>query len=252
MRNQLPFILLSAIFLFGGFSEASAAKPLGPVVTREQSVGGFDALDVSSIVKVVLTQGDVCAVSIKTHENIHDYIEIHVRNGTLHIGVKSLSSFRGEVEITAYVTAPTLKAITISGAGSLTTEAFHAGTPLKIDISGAAKCSGSYLSPAGITLDMSGAASFSGRVDCDGLKMNCSGAAKAKIEGNCRACQVGGSGAVNFRCLPLVYETLRVELSGASNAEFTAIGNPRVSASGVSKVSFKDPSGKTILVKGDS
>ena len=90
----------------------------GAVVERDVPVAPFTELTIDGRVRVVYTQGEEAKVTIKGNEKDLDQYEVRSRDGELYIHTKSkLAKInRSTPRLTAYVTAPQVNEIDVSGA----------------------------------------------------------------------------------------------------------------------------------------
>ena len=145
MKTRFITAILLLAALVGSSLNAQAAWPgkrckgSGKLITREIAVAPFTALEVSNGANVTLTTGSGPAV-VETDDNMMEYVEVKVEDGTLTIG------FEGEctslTNVTLRVTVPTdgrLNRLRASGASKIVAEPVLQSKNLKLRLSGASK-----------------------------------------------------------------------------------------------------------------
>ena len=222
MRKSSYLFLFALVLMAASFSACeltalAGVSGTGPVVPKEYNLSGFDAVDVSHAFTVVIEQGDSYQVTVKTHENLFQYLEVKVEGGTLEVGFKgmhSLNNTDGEV----YIRMPRLRAVGLSGAcdgelrGDWKAESF--------------------------SVDLSGASDLKGQMDAGEVKLECSGASSLDLAGSAKRISIDGSGASKFLLEGFTTGDLHIELSGASHAEVIVNGRLDADLSGASSLRY--------------
>lgn len=182
------------------------SKEHGAVVERNVQVAPFTELTIDGRVRVVYTQGEETKVTIRGNEKDLERYEVRSRDGELYIHTKSsLAKINSSSpRLTAYVTAPMVNEIDVSGACLLEMpQKVEQNSALEIDGSGAVKVNIANMEVHALTLDISGA----GDVKLKQVK------AKDHVDiGVSGAGEVAGSVAANV---------VNVGLSGAGDVSLT-------------------------------
>jgi hypothetical protein len=187
-------------------------------VPKEYNLSGFEVVEVSHAFAVVIEQGDRFQVTVKTHENLVQYLDVKVEGDTLHVGFKgihSLNNTHGEV----YVRMPRLRAVGLSGACDAELRGNWQAESFSVDLSGASELTG-------------------GRIEAGELKLDCSGASSLDLAGSAKKTVIDGSGASKFHMENFSVGDLHIELSGASHAEAIVNGRLDADLSGASSLHY--------------
>ena len=224
MKTRFITAILLLAALVGSSLNAQAAWPgkrckgSGKLITREIAVAPFTALEVSNGANVTLTTGSGPAV-VETDDNMMEYVEVKVEDGTLTIG------FEGEctslTNVTLRVTVPTdgrLNRLRASGASKIVAEPVLQSKNLKLRLSGASK--------------------LVAVVKCGTCTLDISGASKAEVGGDMDVCEAEVSGASNLNAEDFVTTTCVVSASGASNARVNCSSKLTAEASSASKITY--------------
>mgnify|MGYP002669416759 CR=1 FL=1 len=224
MKTRFITAILLLAALVGSSLNAQAAWPgkrckgSGKLITREIAVAPFTALEVSNGANVTLTTGSGPAV-VETDDNMMEYVEVKMEDGTLTIG------FEGEctslTNVTLRVTVPTdgrLNRLRASGASKIVAEPVLQSKNLKLRLSGASK--------------------LVAVVKCGTCALDISGASKAEVGGDMDVCEAEVSGASNLNAEDFVTTTCVVSASGASNARVNCSSKLTAEASSASKITY--------------
>jgi hypothetical protein len=209
---------------------AFASASLSAQSTQTRQVGDFTGIKTSSIIEVVLTQGDSCSVSIETADIAQNNVKTEVKDGVL---VLSAAGVNNTGEIRALVTVKNLRSLEVDGTSSVKTTNQLITDSLVIDAAGA----------SGTRLDVK-AAVISAKV---------AGASQVKLLGTADRLYGKVSGASALKAYQLSTVNADVETSGASSAHVSASASLKADASGASEIHYTgNPADKQINATGAS
>lgn len=121
------FIVLFSILLLSCSKPSDCIESAGNEITKEFSVAAFDKIKVFKGLNLIITEGQIQKIEVKTGENLIDNIEVKTENGFLILKDKTTCNWvRDYGQTTIYVTTPTLTDVfcntekTISSNGFLT------------------------------------------------------------------------------------------------------------------------------------
>ncbi len=221
LRKITSAILLIVMLVLPGALKAQD-------VSHVRETGPFSKIDVGSIFKVELIQGENHFVEITADEDLLEKIETTVKNGVLSISLKGNNR---NAKASVLVITPEISSISVSGAASLT------GT-------------GDIESPA-LTVNLSGATSATLSVFTSALETKVSGASDLTLSGETEHHSANISGAGQLKAKDLVTQTTNIKTSGASNAKINVQDHLTANASGTSHIGYDtDPVSKEIDVSG--
>lgn len=245
---------------------AESASELDFREVKTFDVENFDALDVSWIYKVELTQGKNQGVTIEAPDFIMEYIDVRVRKSRLILSVKDMPlSVRskvetGKYEILATLSMKKLSSLEMSGASKLFADGqfLTSDDVFTMELSGASSVKDLYIIASKADIDCSGASKFELKGKLKDIKMNLSGAAKGSIDSDIKSlCMdlsgasritmngtvgdmiASGSGAAKMDMLDCPVLWADVELSGASKANIEVHETLKLHVSGASTLSYK-------------
>lgn len=187
--------------------------------------GSFEAISASGAVNVFLRQGSQTSVVVEASEEVQKYLVTEVENGVLRIYRDKDFSWRDLIgdskdgKVNVYVTAPRLKALTVSGASEVKSESALTADDFNIKASGASE----------VTLSLRATS----------VTVSCSGASDVKLTGQVDRQKVSISGSSDYQAYSLQSRTAHVQASGASEAFVSVDGELTSSASGASDIRYK-------------
>jgi hypothetical protein len=176
----------------------------GNITQQQREIGSFNAVNVTGVGVVEITQGDADRLTVATDDNLQDAILSEVRGDTLYLGMKPDVSLSKATQLTFIVTVKNLQRIALSGAAKITARDLK-GAQLVIDHSGA----GVVTTMGSITaqhVSLSGAGSYDG----------------AALISDRTTVDLSGFGNVVVN----VHTRLDATLSGAGSVEY--IGSPEL------------------------
>ncbi|RPI82143.1 MAG: DUF2807 domain-containing protein, partial [Chloroflexi bacterium] len=152
----------------------------GNIVSESREVSDFHAIDMSGTGDLIVTQGDTESLVIEADDNLMQYLESEVVNGTLQLGYEG--SFQLNLDPTERIqyilTVIDLDEVSISGSGTMIAE---------------------ELESEDLILDASGSGEF--RIDnlnADSLRLTFSGSGEAEIAGMVSHQEIRISGSGNY------------------------------------------------------
>jgi hypothetical protein len=204
--------------------------PKGAIVQVDRPVVDFMHLDVSSALSVEYKPSDKNVVSIDTHDDLLQYIETVVQNGTLFIRQRSGVRFRHVkmLQITVY-SEKVPKEITVNGAAKL-----NCAEPIKGVESLRCRGAGNL---------------YFENLESTKLDIEVTGAARMEIRGKAETVNARVDGAAKLLAANLNTDVCTIEVDGASKAELGTIAKElSASADGASRLEYR---GTPVIKKQD-
>ncbi len=240
------------------FSTGKFVSPSGDVVREHRAVEGFSKVDASGGIQLILTQGDTESLDIEARENLLQYIETNVENGTLCIKRKNGINFIGNPKLIAYLSVRTINALSASGGTKV--ELVNTVSADHLSINGSGGCSivgevecsdalDARLNGGGkmnirVTADkvdvrMSGGGHGIMTVDCRTMKTSTSGGGKLELTGSAYEYGMSSSGGGRVNGFDFTTKHFSANMSGGGSAEITATETIEVAASGGGRVKYR-------------
>lgn len=193
----------------------------GNIITEERAVSDFTSINILGSGDLIITQGDQCALTVETDDNLMHFVKTEVQGGTLELGftsaarTKNLQTSRGFVY---YATVRQLEGVTIGGSGRLFAEDVE-GEALVIRLSGSGEIRITNLIVSDLTVQIIG----SGEIELSG-------------EAGRQSYLLGGSGTINAG--DLRGETIEVTIPGSGAVTVWATESLEVNMAGSGSVGY--------------
>ncbi|MBC7904621.1 MAG: DUF2807 domain-containing protein [Gemmatimonadaceae bacterium] len=221
MRNLL--VILSVIILAGTscrFVGGKRIKGNGNIKSKEHSVSSFKNVDVSGAVDVYVSQGPLAPVKIETDENLLQYIEVIQEGDKIIVRTKKGYNARSTQGIKAYVTSPLYNHIDVSGA---------------CNIIGQNKITNAE----DLSLEVSGAGDIRMDLNAPSVRAEVSGSGSVELKGDTKSFDLELTGAGKAKCFDLRAENVKVDISGAGDADVFASVKLSADVSGAGTIVYK-------------
>ena len=201
----------------------SAQKQYNDPNAQVRKVGSFNAIKVSTGIRLMLNQGNTEAVAVSAADpETRDRLKTEVSNGVLKIYYDSdfLRDLRNKnKKLTAYVSVDDLTGLDASS-----------GAIVKVD---------GEIRSGKLEMDVSSGAIVEGRFDVADMKVEQSSGSIAKISGKAARLEVEGSSGSQFNGYDLITDNCEAETSSGSNVQVTVNKELSVRASSGGNVSYK-------------
>jgi hypothetical protein len=218
MKNIL--VLVFVLLAFNGIAQDKVIFNDEHVVLRD--VQDFQEVVIKGPFKVYYSSDAETQVAVSAKDNdARDRITTKVSGGTLYVSLDNSGAKWWGVnkEFKVYITAPKLNALNVSGAVNF----------VVVDI----------LKSTNLSLILSGASNFSGKIDAEEIKANLSGASDCKVSGSANKFGLVCSGASSFKGADLKVDEADLNASGASSIKIQVIESLKAHASGASSIQYK-------------
>lgn len=190
----------------------------GKVVTRQVEVSNFDAVLLSSIGDLTISQGDTESLTIEAEDNILAVLTQRVRGGQLELGAQPNTTITPTQPIRYTLVVKDLSKLELSGLGNASMDGLTAGR-LELNISGSGN------------MDLS-------NLKADDVRVSIGGLGSVKLTGEASALMVALDGSGNFNGGSLSVKTSNVSISGLGSATVWANESLDVSISGAGNLEY--------------
>jgi hypothetical protein len=210
----------------------------GNIITEERAVSDFTSISILGSGDLIITQGEQCALTVETDDNLMPFVKTEVQGGTLELGftsaarTKNLQTSRGFVY---YATVRQLEGITIGGSGRVFGEDLE-GEGLVIKLSGSGEVRIINLVASDLTVQIigSGDVELSGEAARQSYLIGGSGTIRAgDFRGETVVVTIPGSGSVTVWAT----ESLEVNMAGSGSVGYYGSANVTHSILGTGNLS---------------
>jgi len=224
-KTTCIFLLLLAVLLNGCSGifnpNAKVITPSEVIITEERGVSGFHAIEMQTIGKILLSQGQGEAITVSGSDNLVPHITTTVSNGVLVIGNEegyTVYSLSDEKKLTFTLIVKDLTALTINGAAGVEMDS---------------------LATPDLTVTMNGAGRLTlGQLTADSLSIALQGLGDVEIGGEVMqaSIKIPGAGTVNSPDLKI--GSADVSISGLGNATLWVTGQLNGTITGSGSISY--------------
>lgn len=190
----------------------------GPMLSRDFTPGDFNSVDISGSYAVSFFYNSNFSVRINMQENLFEFLEVEIRNYTLHISsgrnFNTTSANRPHI----YIYAPSLTALSFAGAVDTARWDLIEGERFSINTAGAAN----------ITLDL----------DVDFLEISAAGASDVSLSGRADTADISTAGASSVSALGLLTANTAVSIAGAGNVDIAVSDSLNASIAGAGRIRY--------------
>lgn len=208
-------LLLSACHYIGG----KRVSGNGNLTEQARTINNFTGVVVLGAIDVVLTVGPNYAVKVEADQNLLEFIETHKDGAKLTITTRDGYNLRSRNSIKVYVTSPVYDHVEVAGSGNVT--------------------SGSKLTGSGrLDARVDGSGDVRLEVDAPEVRSEITGSGSITLSGNTRNFDAAITGSGDVRCLDLLSERTRIDITGSGNAQVYASKELDIEISGSGTVEY--------------
>lgn len=219
IRIQGLLLFTLALSLFFVSCKRNIVTGTGDITTASRQAGSFDKIVIKLPVDAVINVGNSNSVSVKTYENLHEYIKTDIADNTLTI--YSDEGIILEDDITFTIGTSSLKMLKIAGAADAEINGNVAADRFDLKVSGAS------------SVDIS-------QLNTEYFLAKLSGASKLTIEsGKVGTAEYRVSGAAKIYAFGLMADNAKAKLSGAGKAEVNVSEKLEAKISGAGYIDYK-------------
>ena len=174
----------------------NAIKGEGPVISKSFDLKDFDQIIINGQADAVFTQSDTYEVTLRTQENIFDYVDFRVEGTILYLELKDHRTARAtEYDVT--IQAPALKRLEVNGAADFDIPAgLKSDDDLRIEVNGAGDLTFNAVRCNNLTIQANGAADVDlTDLNVQKLKVDVNGAGDVIVEGEAADADLAVNGA---------------------------------------------------------
>ena len=193
----------------------------GNLKKESRSVGNFTGIASSGSWDVMVAYGESNSIQVEGDENLLEYIETKVEDGSLHIRAKKSVNLKSKHKITVYVSLTRLTNVSLSGSGDIIGEGkFENEGTTHFRLSGSGNIKMSFNKVKDVETSISG----SGNI---------------RLSGSTHSVSAHISGSGNADCSDLVCDDASASISGSGNVKVFANKSIDAKIAGSGNVYYK-------------
>lgn len=213
----------------------------GSSVSEQRTITNFQKLDLCIAADVEIIYDSISHVEINAQQNIIDLIETKVKQSTLNIKLKNLTSIRRHNPISIKVYTPNISDVYVNGSGSVTCSNFADIERLDLSVNGSGKITmnTNVLEHTGASINGSGDIYLTSNKVCRYGNFDISGSGKIMafpFHINEIDASISGSGTMEIFCT----ERLKGDISGSGKIYYKGNCQTDVKISGSGKIESRN------------
>lgn len=201
-------------------------KGNGNSTTTERSVSDYDKIGVAGNFNIALVKGKEGKITIKTDENLLEYIITEVENGELKIKTKKGYQIQTKNNIEITIPFEDIESVALAGSGKITSE----------DI----------INTSNLNLSLSGSGDLTLKVATKNLNSSTAGSGNITLNGYTNNFNLSIAGSGNVNAYNLKSDIATIKIAGSGNAKVNAINEIHGSSAGSGNIYY---SGNPTIVK---
>ncbi len=221
MKNYLKYSISALVMLFSltaCLDDDDACLFIGGAIeTRELALNSMEGIELSFPARLLVWQDSIQRIQVTGNADLLDILSPTIEDDIWR--VRTPTCVRGNAQLEVIASLPTIRFLGITGVGEIISENVIFSQNLELSVSGSGN------------MDIG--------ADVDVLNVGISGEATIRLEGISDVLDYRLSGAGTLNAFDLVARELAVRISGAGNAEVTAMEVLDVRISGVGNVLYK-------------
>jgi len=224
MKSMLKIALAAAVIL-GGTQQAAAQwgnKKVvgnGNVTTKTVNTGNYDAVNVVGSMDVHLERGSEGSISVKTDDNLHEYIKIEVNGDELVIKTEKNVYLKTKKGIHVTVPFKDISEVSLTGSGDIDTKDPIDTQNLEVNLTG----SGDIVLAA----------------NTGAIEASVTGSGDMELSGKTVSLEVGVTGSGDFHGFNLQADDTDAWVSGSGDVKVVANKNLKARVSGSGDIVYK-------------
>jgi hypothetical protein len=188
------------------------------VITKTVTTSDYDAISVTGSMDVELVSGNEGSIEVTTDENLHEYLVIESKDGTLKIKTKKNVSLRTKKGIHITVPFNDISDLTLTGSGDIITKSTIKTSDFDVSLTGSGD----------IIID----------VEADEIDAKVTGSGDLKMAGRVTDFEVKVTGSGDFKGSELTSTNTQVYVSGSGSAKVNASSRIKARVNGSGDVRY--------------
>jgi len=190
----------------------------GNITTKTRSTEDYDMLKVIGSMDVHLQKGTEGKITVKTDENLHEYLEIRVVNKELIVKSKNNTSYNTKHGIHITVPFENISKVKLTGSGDINTKDVIKTNEFNASVNG----SGDIIldvEASKVEANVSGSGDINMNVEATQVEADVSGSGDIYLSGSTFNLEVDVNGSGDFSGFDLTAKNTDVSVSGSGDAE---------------------------------
>ena len=189
----------------------------GPVVEKSLDLSDFNAINVTGSADMVISQSESFSVKVNANEEVFDYIDFSVENGTLKLKNKDNVQIKAKT-FKVYISLPYLENLLVNGAADADIHDYASDKDLTVLVNGAGDFEIVSVKVPTLSLTVNGAGDIDATgLDVETVSVSVNGAGDVNLSGKADTANMSVSGAGDIDAANLEVKEWNVHKSGIAS-----------------------------------
>ena len=216
--SKISYVMAFTTLLFSCEKDTITASE--DITSKDYEYSGYTTLEVNDNFKVYISFSETEEkLRVQANDNLHEYIVVNKESNKLTVKLNNIRRIKGKETLNVFITTKNIDNYIIKGNTKLELE-----DPLETD---------------NVKINLSGNSFFSGTLAAEKLDLVSSGNCMIDFSGSVKNMDVELNGNCELTDYELSVDTLKIDLSGNSNAHLSVSNSLSIDASGNSVLSYK-------------
>ncbi|RAJ15990.1 head GIN domain-containing protein [Arenibacter echinorum] len=217
-KLKICYLIVFSVLLISCEKDTITASE--EITTKDYEFSAYTSLEVNDNFKVYINFSDTEEkLRVQANDNLHEYILVNKESNKLTVKLDNVRRIKGQETLNVFITTKSIDNFTVKGNAKLELE-----DPLEAD---------------NLKIYLSGNSFFTGALATEKLNLVSSGNCMIDFSGSVKNMEVELDGNCELSDYDLSVDTLKIDLSGNSNAYLTVNNSISIDASGNSVLSYK-------------
>ncbi len=221
MKKLIHYSLAIALTLLtynDGFAQFKKVKGNGNVTTKTHSTSDYHKIDVVGFMDVKLEKGTEGTITVKTDENIHEYLSIDSNNGVLKIKIKNNVNISTKKGLHITVPFKDIDNVSLTGSGDVITDDQIKSDQFEVEVTGSGD----------MVLD----------VNANRIDAKVTGSGDIKLIGSATELEIKVTGSGDFDGGSLISQNVEAYVSGSGDARVVAKKSIKARVNGSGEINY--------------
>jgi hypothetical protein len=208
----------------------------GNIISSERTLGAFEKIHSSGSYEVRLHISQDYRAVITVDSNLHEYVILNIKNGTLNIGAKNGHSYKF-TKFVVDVYCPGLTGVSLSGSGKFIVMEKITAPSFDLNVSGSGNMEGTIKCET-FSVKLSGSGKINNNIICNNFAANISGSGDITVSGTADDSNIKISGSGNFNGNEFRTNTTTTRISGSGNMSIWVLEYLKANVSGSGNIKY--------------
>ena len=217
LATLCTLVMTSSCFSIHYNGNGTSVVCKGPVVEKTLDLSDFNAITVTGSADMILSQSETFSVKVNANEEVFEYIDFSVENGTLKLKNKDNVQIKAKT-FKVYISLPYLENLLVNGAADADIHDYASDKDLTVLVNGAGDFEIVSVKVPTLSLTVNGAGDIDATgLDVETVSVSVNGAGDVNLSGKSNIANLSVSGAGDIDAANLEVTEWNVHKSGIAS-----------------------------------